>query len=146
MNRVYCGPFGALLEEVSTVQDEVARLFNRVAPFAATSAGPHLNVREDDQAIFVEVDVPGIDPANLDITVTEGNHLTIRGERPASNAPDAEWVRQERPSGAFHREIRLPSLVNADAVQAKYEAGVLKLTLPKHEAVKPRKIEVKSCE
>ena len=139
MNRVCRGPFGALLNEV----DEVARLFNRVAPFAAAiPTGPHLNVWEDDQAIFVEADLPGVDAAKIDVTVTEGNHLTIRAERTAPAIEGATWVRQERASGEFLREIGLPALVNADAVQAKYDAGVLKLTLPKHEAVKPRKINV----
>jgi HSP20 family protein len=143
MNRVYRGPFGALLEEVGTVQGEVARLFNRVAPYVAASAGPQLNIREDDQAIYVEVDLPGVDPAKIDVTVTEGNQLAVRAERSIPEVPGATWVRQERPSGEFHREIGLPALVNADAVQASYDAGVLKLNLPKHEAVKPRKIEVK---
>jgi HSP20 family protein len=144
MNRTCRGPFGALWNEVNTVQDEVARLFNRVAPFvAAPAAGTPLNVWEDDQAIHVEADLPGVDPAKIDVTVTEGNHLTIRGERGVPEIEGATWVRQERPSGEFLREITLPALVNADAVEAKYENGVLSLTLPKHEAVKPRKIEVK---
>lgn len=138
MNRVARGPFGALLNEV----DEVARLFNRVSPFAAAPVGPHLNVWEDDQAIYVEADLPGVDAAKIDVTVTEGNHLTIRGERAAPEIAGATWVRQERAGGEFLREIGLPALVNADAVTASYEAGVLRLTLPKHEAVKPRKINV----
>jgi len=144
MNRTCRGPFGALWNEVNTVQDEVSRLFNRVAPFvAAPAAGPHLNVREDDHAIHVEADLPGVDPAKIDVTVTEGNHLAIRGERQLPDIAGATWVRQERASGEFLREISLPALVNADAVEARYENGVLTLTLPKHEAVKPRKIEVK---
>lgn len=145
MNLVCRGPFGALLNEVNSVQDEVARLFNRVAPFASHS-GPHLNVREDEQAIYVEADLPGVDPAKIDVTVTEGNHLAIRGERPALEVPGATWVRQERASGEFLRELGLPALVDANKVEAKYEAGVLKLTLPKHEAVKPRKISVTAGE
>lgn len=144
MNRTCRGPFGALWNEVNTVQDEVSKLFNRMAPFVtAPAAGPHLNVWEDEQAIHVEADLPGVDPAKIDVTVTEGNQLTIRGERALLEFEGATWVRQERPSGEFLREIGLPSLVNADAVQANYDNGVLKLTLPKHEAVKPRKIEVK---
>ncbi|MFO0805427.1 MAG: Hsp20/alpha crystallin family protein [Gemmataceae bacterium] len=144
MNRTCRGPFGALWNDVNTVQDEVAKLFNRVAPFvAAPAAGPHLNVWEDDQAIFVEADLPGVDPEKIDVTVTEGNQLTLRGERKAPQFEGATWIRQERPNGEFLREIGLPALVNADAVEAKYENGVLRLTLPKHEAVKPRKIEVK---
>jgi HSP20 family protein len=141
MNRVHRGPFGALLNEVSTMQDEFVKLFGR-GTHAPAPIGLHLNVWEDDQAIFVEADLPGVDPAKIDVTVTEGNHLAIRGERAVPEIAGATWIRQERGSGEFLRELTLPSLVNADAVQAKYESGVLKLTLPKHEAVKPRKINV----
>jgi HSP20 family protein len=147
MNRIRRGPFGTLLQEVNTMQEDLARLFHRVSPFAAgaTAApvGPHLNVWEDEQALFVEADLPGVDPTKIDVTVTEGNRLTIRGERTAPEIAGATWVRQERPGGEYLREIDLPALVDADKVEAKYEQGVLKLTLPKHEAVKPRKIDVK---
>jgi HSP20 family protein len=146
MNRVL-SPLGTFLNEVNTVQEDLARLFNRVSPFGTTvtgPTGPHLSVWEDEQAIFVEADLPGIDPEKIDVTVTEGNHLAIRGQRPAPEFAGATWVRQERPYGEFSREIGLPALVDNDKVIAKYEFGVLKLTLPKHEAVKPRKIFVKS--
>jgi HSP20 family protein len=149
MNRVRRGPFGALMNEVNTMQEEFARLFGRVSPFAASvvaPAGPPLNVWEDEHALYVEADLPGIDPAKLDVTVTEGNQLTVRGERAAPDIQGATWVRQERPTGEFVREVGLPALVDADKVEAKYESGVLRLTLPKHEAVKPRKIQVKGGE
>jgi HSP20 family protein len=147
MNRVLRDPFGAIFNEVNSVQEEVARLFNRVAPFVATGvAGPQLNVWEDDQALYVEADLPGFDPAKIDVTVTEGNHLAIRGERSLPEIGGATWVRQERPSGEFSREITLPALVDADRVEANYDCGVLKLTLPKHEAAKPRKIQVNAAQ
>jgi len=145
MNRIRRGPFGALMNEVTSMQEEFARLFGRVSPYAAAvvaPAGPPLNVWEDEQALYVEADLPGIDPAKLDVTVTEGNQLTIRGGRSAPDIQGATWVRQERPTGEFVREVGLPALVDADRVEAKYENGVLRLTLPKHEAVKPRKIQV----
>jgi len=149
MNRLRRNPFGAFVNEVNAVQEEFARLFGRVAPFAtvATAApGPLLNVWEDDQALYVDADLPGVDPAKLDVTVTEGNQLTIQGERAAPEVKGAAWVRQERPSGSFTRVVGLPALVDADKVEARYEQGVLRLTLPKHEAAKPRKIQVQAGE
>jgi len=149
MNRLRRNPFGLLVNEVNAVQEEFARLFGRVSPFATAStavAGPLLNVWEDDQALYVEADLPGIDPAKLDVTVTEGNQLTLQGERAAPEVKGAAWVRQERPSGSFTRVIGLPALVDADKVDARYEHGVLRLTLPKHEAAKPRKIQVHAGE
>ncbi|MBX9580998.1 MAG: Hsp20/alpha crystallin family protein [Gemmataceae bacterium] len=149
MNRVR-NPFGGLFHEVNAVQEQFARLVNRVAPYAAATAagvsGPLLNVWEDENALYVEADLPGIDPAKLDITVAEGNHLTVGGERAVPEVAGAVWVRQERPAGKFARSVGLPALVDADKVEAKYENGVLRLTLPKHEAAKPRKIQVKAGE
>ena len=145
MNRVR-NPFNALFHEVGTVQEEFSRLFGRANPFAAAAApaGPPLNVWEDDHALYVEADLPGLDPATIDVTVTEGNQLTIQGERPVPDIKGAVWVRQERPAGRFTRGVVLPALVDADKVEAVYTDGVLRLTLPKHEAAKPRKVQVKA--
>jgi len=94
--------------------------------------------------VFVEVDLPGVAPSKLDVAVTEGNRLTIQGERPQVDVPNAVWHRQERGHGPFVRELTLPTLVDADKVEARYDQGVLRLTLPKAEAAKPRKITVRS--
>jgi HSP20 family protein len=133
-------PLGSLWQEFNQVQDEVNKWIGRATRGPAPLA---LNVWEDEHAVHAEVDLPGVDPAQLEVTVTEGNQLTVQGERAAPEIPGAVWVRQERPFGKFVRAIALPALVDADEVEAKYENGVLRLTLPKHEAAKPRKIVVK---
>jgi HSP20 family protein len=133
-------PLGTLWREINQVQDEFAKWFGQ----AVTSpSGPVMNVWEDENAVFAEVDLPGVDAAKLEITVTEGNQLTVQGERATPTIPGVSWIRQERPFGKFVRVVELPTLVNAENVEAKYENGVLRLTLPKHEAAKPRKIVVK---
>jgi len=134
-------PFGALWNEFHQVQDDLAKFVGRMNQTRETL--PLLNVWEDQNTVFAEADLPGIDPANLEVTVTEGNQLTVQGERAAPEVSGATWIRQERPFGKFVRVVTLPALVNADNVEAKYENGVLRLTLPKHEAAKPRKILVK---
>ena len=91
-----------------------------------------------------EIDLPNLDVANLELTENDGNVLSIRGERKPPEIPNAVWVRQERTYGRFERTLTLPVLIDADKVEAIYEEGVLKLTLPKHEAAKPRKIAVKA--
>src|SRR5205807_2621025 len=104
MNRVRRGPFGMLMNEVNSMQEEFARLFGRVSPYAAAvvaPSAPPLNVWEDEQALYVEADLPGIDLEKLDVTVTEGNQLAIRGERAAPTIQGSTWVRQERPTGEF---------------------------------------------
>jgi len=149
MLRNRFNPFG-VLTEVDRIQDEFARLFGRLGSFAAPTGGgvstPLLNVWEDDHALYAEADLPGLDPAKLDVFVTEGNQLTITGERTAPEVKGATWVRQERPFGQFTRVVGLQVLVDADKVAANYENGVLRLTLPKSEAAKPRKIAVKAGE
>jgi HSP20 family protein len=138
--------FHDLFNEMGRFQDEFNRLFRR-AGFNGeqwASEGPAFNVWSDEHAVFVEVDLPGIDPQKLDISVKEGNHLTIQGERPQVELPSAVWHRQERGSGTFVREMTLPVLVDVDKIEAKYADGVLRLTMPKHEAAKPRKIAIKA--
>ncbi len=135
-------PFGDLLTEFGRVSHEVNRLFGQ--RHAASAASGPLNVWTDENNVVVEVDLPAVDPNKFDISVAEGNQLTIQAERPAPEVANAVWVRQERPFGKFTRTLTLPVLVDADRVEARYEFGVLKLTLPKSEAAKPRKIAVKS--
>lgn len=137
--------FNDLFREMSRFQEEFNRNFARNGGGAGwPNVGPAVNVWADEHAVFVEADLPGVDPAKLDISVTEGNRLTIQGERPQIELENAVWHRQERGHGNFVREFTLPTLVDADKVEANYEAGVLRLTLPKAEAAKPRKITVRS--
>jgi HSP20 family protein len=133
-------PFGELVHEFNRVQDEVNRLFG----YRFAQGGLPVNLWADEHNLYVEADLPAMDPAKLDVSVTEGNKLTVSGERLAPTVEGAVWVRQERPVGKFSREVVLPVLVDPDRVEASYEHGVLKLTLPKHEAAKPRKITVKA--
>jgi HSP20 family protein len=139
-------PFSFFVNEANQLQEEFNRLFGRLAPFTGPTGGslPRVNVWEDDNALYAEADLPGLDPATLEVFVTEGNQLTIQGERKAPELKGSAWVRQERPFGAFTRVIGLPALVDADKVEATYEFGVLRLALPKSEAAKPRKIAVKA--
>jgi HSP20 family protein len=141
MLNVRRDPFGEIWAEFNRVSEEMNRLFG---PNRFGGTGPALNIWSDDHNLYAEADLPDFDPAKIDVTVTEGNILTIQGERTAPEIPGAVWVRQERPFGRFARTVTLPVLVDADKVAASYEHGVLKLTLPKSEAAKPRKIAVKA--
>lgn len=137
--------FPDLWNEMGRVHDELSRMFGRnngtrgMAP-----AGPAVNVWDDEQNVYAQVDLPGMDAEKFDVFVTEGNQLTIQGERVTCAPQNAVWHRQERGFGQFMRQVSLPALVDADKVEARYEHGVLYLTLPKSEAAKPRKIVVKA--
>jgi HSP20 family protein len=140
MVRLRRDMFGELLNEVSRVQEDMNRLFNG---YTAPVAGPAVNLWQDEHAFYAELDLPGLDREKLEVTVTEGTTLTVKGERAAPQVQGASWLRQERPVGTFTRTFTLPTLVDADKVEATYEHGVLRLTLPKSEAAKPRKVQVK---
>jgi HSP20 family protein len=105
--------------------------------------GLPLDVSENDDAFIVTASVPGMKPDDMDITISD-NVLTIKGEYKADETIEEERYHiRERRYGSFGRSITLPVTVNADEVSANYEDGVLTLTVPKAEEVKPRRIEVK---
>ncbi|HEY2826525.1 MAG TPA: Hsp20/alpha crystallin family protein [Pirellulales bacterium] len=134
------------------LRDEVDRLFSNVLTHPTVSGAarlvagrgfPAVNVWEDAESLFVEAEVPGLKAEDLDITVV-GDELTIKGQRPEEPQTEAAFHRRERGVGAFTRVVRLTSEVDANKVHAQLNDGVLLLTLPKAEAAKPRKIQVKT--
>jgi HSP20 family protein len=136
--------FPSLWSEMGRVHDELNRLFGGNGARAMAPAGPAINIWEDEHAVFAEADLPGLSLEKMEVFVTEGDQLTIQGVRNPFQPEGAVWHRQERGFGEFVRQVTLPSFVDADKVEAKYEQGVLKLTMPKSEAAKPRKIIVKA--
>ena len=126
------------------IRREFDSLYRGVADsYGAPTVYPALNISEDPQSIKVRAEVPGVKPASLDISV-EGDTLTIKGERTACPTDEKlSYHRREIECGRFSRAITLPTKVNVDKVEAKSVNGILTITLPKAEEVKPRKIEVK---
>jgi HSP20 family protein len=102
-----------------------------------------LDVLENDDDVTVRASVPGLKPEDIEISV-RGETLTIKGEtKDEKEEKSGNYHLRERRYGAFQRSIVLPTLVNADKAQAEFEQGVLTLTLPKVEAVKPKSIKIK---
>lgn len=99
--------------------------------------------REGDTFVL-EFDLPGVHPESIDIDV-ERNVLTVRAERPARNG-DWETLASERTRGAFSRQLVLGENLDLDRVEAGYDAGVLRLTIPVAEKAKPRKISVRASD
>ena len=103
-----------------------------------------LDVSEDTDNYVVKASLPGVNPENVEVTLTD-NILTIKGEiKDEHESKEQNWHLRERRYGNFVRSVALPAPVDADKVTANNENGVLTLTLPKAEAVKPKKITVKS--
>jgi HSP20 family protein len=143
-----------MIKDLVTLQDRMNRLFDEAFPtrhrrgeeaeFFTGEWTPAVDIYEDENAITLKADIPGIDPNNLDIRV-EGNTLQIKGERNFEKETKREnYYRVERAYGTFARSFSLPHNVQADRIDASYKNGELKIMLPKSEDAKPKSIKVKS--
>lgn len=123
---------------------ELDRLTQQVFGTVARPSSMPLDAWREGDEFVVELDLPGIDPTQLDIDV-ERNVLTVRAER-LSRMPDAaNAVATERPWGTFSRQLVLGDALDTESVNAEYTNGVLKLRIPIAEKAKPRKISVTSA-
>jgi HSP20 family protein len=104
---------------------------------------PTVDIIENDSAYVFKAELPGVKKADLDVWVEQGV-LHIAGERKAeTEEPNFRYHRIERSHGAFARSFALPQDANAEAISARFEDGILTVTVNKVEQAKPRKIEIK---
>jgi HSP20 family protein len=149
MNVGRIDPFG----DLSTVRDRLNRLFEEQQAVEPPGPGgrpvqsrvwrPLVDVFEDQDTVQVYLDLPGLDRSSIDVQLT-GDSLTVRGERRQEKREGGHYVHVERPEGSFQRSFTLGIPVDFEKVQANYRDGVLQITLPKAETVKPRRVEVKA--
>jgi HSP20 family protein len=141
-SRLTMNPVWRSLNEM---QHEVNRVFDRWGhhPFGIGEF-PALNVWEEGDALHLEAELPGLELSDLEIFVTGRNQFTLKGERKPSVVENGVAHRQERAFGKFVRTVTLPYAVDENGVEARFENGILKVRLPKHETAKPRKIEIKA--
>ncbi len=101
-----------------------------------------LDMYQTPEEVVVKATIPGVKPEEVDITIA-GDVLTIKGESKAEQEKDdTDYFYRERRYGAFTRTVALPSGLETDKAKAEFENGVLKLTIPKAEEVKPKQIKV----
>jgi len=134
----------SLVRDPWSMFDRMSQMSQRLSELAPW---PAVDVTEDENSVFVRCDVPGLDANDLDVEVS-GNLLTIRGQREdewSDNNKKRGMRRQDRVSGSFARTITLPSYVDANNVDAKYEKGTLTLSVPKIPGKGPRRIAVKAA-
>ena len=104
---------------------------------------PAIDIWQDEENIYAECPLAGVDPKNVEVSV-ENDILTVQGKtEQKSEVEEKEYYRKEVRFGSFHRSVALPAAVNNERVSAEFEKGVLKITLPKEDRVKPKKIDVK---
>jgi HSP20 family protein len=143
--RLPTWPANAVWNQLAQFQHEINRLFDRWGGGAPTAAPvfPPVNVWEENDTVVLEAELPGLELKDLEIFVTGGNQLTLKGQRQAPAAEKSVWHRQERAQGVFQRSLTLPFPVDPDKVEARLEHGVLTVKLAKHESARPRKIPVR---
>jgi len=127
------------VREIERIQEELNNLFSGVS--GAVHEYPAVNVWGNDNEAFVAAELPGIDPARLEVTV-ENDTLFLHGVRNFEEPKEATWHRRERIAGEFTRTLQLPFRVSADKISAKYTNGILTVALPRAEEDKPRKISI----
>ena len=133
-------PFGRLFGDFFEEFEREPRL---PEPWAEGRFMPAIDVSEDEDAVTITAEIPGLNKKDLDVTVDDGV-LTLRGEKKEGEVTeDANYHRVERRYGQFERRMRLPEYVDASKIDATYTNGVLKLRMPKAEAAKAKSIQIK---
>lgn len=133
--------------DIAPMHDEMERMLRQVfgdrqgaSPAGAFS--PALDVEEDEDSFVLHVELPSVDPDEVEVSLEE-NVLTVAGERRFYSDKESDGFRRiERNFGRFHRSVRLPDRVDATRVAATYRDGLLTVTVPKAEEAKPRRIAV----
>lgn len=133
-------PSSAFSHTVDQLVDSVLHEFPAFSAPARPS--PALNAWEDAANLYVEAELPGFSIKDVEITFS-ANELTISGTRPNTKPEGAALHRRERSTGAFSRTLRIGTDVDGAKISATLVNGVLNIVLPKAEAAKPRKIDVK---
>jgi HSP20 family protein len=136
--------------DLVSIQDELSRLFGRtfggseaLHPNGGGAWIPSMDVYETDDKIVAKLELPGIEPEEVDVSV-EDSTLTIGGRREFSDEVKEESYRRvERRYGSFTRAITLPETADTEKVNANFDNGVLTIEVAKAEKAKPKKIQVK---
>ena len=135
--------------DVVSVQDEMNRLFGDFFDHRPTRVewtegawNPSVDVTEDKDNVVIKAEMPGLNKDDVKISVQD-NVLTLKGEKKQeSEEKESDYHRVERSYGSFCRSFQLPTTVKTDKIKANYKDGVLSITLPKTEEVKPKEIPI----
>jgi len=140
-------PLAELRDEVDRMRNNREQFFGAARtnrPALDPASFPALNAWEDAESYYVEAELPGLALEDLEISLAEGDTLSIKGQRKGPAENDGNWHRRERAFGEFERTLKLPAAVDSDKVEASLKLGVLTVKLPKAPELKPRRIEVKA--
>lgn len=113
---------------------------------ATAEWAPAVDIKEEIDKFVIHADIPGVKPEDIEVSM-EAGVLTVKGQKESEAKTEKEgYKRVERSYGSFYRRFSLPDSANGEAINAKSKHGVLEIIIPKREAVKPKRIDVKSEE
>lgn len=136
------------------LQTEIRQVFDRFfgddtgdqSNVVTSQWAPRVDIKEEDKRFVILADVPGVDPAAIEVHMDKGI-LAIKGERNAeSTEENGTFTRVERSRGVFHRRFALPDSADADGITATGRHGVLEIVIPKKPETTPRRISINSAE
>jgi len=135
-------PFRDVISLRDAMNSLLQESFVRPVGLGGGAAPVPLDVRETEDGFVVHASLPGVRPDDVQITV-HGDTLTIRGESKADEEKKGEtWHLRERRFGSFQRSLTLNAPIDADKAQARFEHGILTLTLPRSERARPKQIKI----
>jgi HSP20 family protein len=138
-------PFMSLQREIDRLFDNFTQGVPALSTGGAAELLPNLDVTETDKQIEITAELPGLEEKDVQVNLAD-NVLTIRGEKKAEKEEkDKTYRLVERSYGSFVRSLELPEGVNADAIKASIDKGVLKVTVPKPTPAQVKKIDVKAA-
>ena len=134
-----------VFDELESIQQDMNRLLTGEAPVRrARAAYPPLNVWSSAEGLAIDAEMPGVDPQDVEISVV-GDELSLHGKVNVQEPAAGETVlRRERPAGEFQRTLQLPFRANTGAVKATFKNGILRISIPRSEEEKPRKIAIEA--
>lgn len=143
-------PWGLVNANPEEVRQVLGRFFGRDeadhSDVVTSQWAPNVDIKEEANRFVIFADVPGVDPANIDISMEKGI-LTLKGERAGDELEaGAKFTRSERARGVFHRRFALPDSADADGITARGKFGVLEIVIPKKAETTPRKIAIQTAD
>jgi len=139
------GPTWDPFREFERIQDEVNRIMGAVEKTVGLRSVPRpcpaINVSEQPEGVVVTAEVPGVDPKDVDLRITQ-DLLTLKVNRKEPELKNGQYHRQERLFGEFTRTVSFPEKVDPDSAEASYKKGLLRVKMAKAKEVRPRQITI----
>lgn len=129
-------------EKATNKMNQIANEIEKGFAIETGGFNPRVDLIEDEQKYYIVVELPGVIKEDVKISVNEENILTIKGEKKSLNNQNSSYLRTERLFGTFARNFALPENLDCEKISAKYNNGILEVSLPKVEPPLPKEIEI----